>query len=31
MPDYPVGTKLLHVESGIEGVVVVNFKLLGDV
>jgi len=30
-PEYSVGTKLLHTESGIKGVVVTNFKLPGDV
>lgn len=29
--NYAVGTKLLHTESGIKGVVVANFKFPGDV
>ncbi len=29
--DYAVGTKLIHTESGIRGVVVPTFKLPGDV
>lgn len=31
MEKYKVGTKLIHNESGIIGVVVENFKLSGDI
>lgn len=31
MNKYSVGTKLLHTETGITGIVVENFKLPGDI